>query len=44
MFQARLESTEPTRNSASEKSHMRLPPKRPIAQPLIGMTMASAST
>ena len=35
MFQARLESTEPTRNSASEKSHMRLPPKRPIAQPLL---------
>ena len=43
MFEARLHATEPTTNKPSATSHTRLPPKRPIAQPLIGMTMANAS-
>ncbi len=43
MFQDRPHSTEPAKNSPSEASQRRLPPKRAIAQPLIGMTMAKAS-
>jgi len=43
MLQAVPESTEPTRNTASEKSHIRLPPKRSVVQPVTGMAIAAAS-
>ena len=43
VLQARPHSTEPTRNRATETIHSRRPPKRSIAQPVNGITVASAS-
>jgi hypothetical protein len=36
-------STEPSRNSSSETSQTRLAPKRSLAQPVSGITLANAS-
>lgn len=40
---ARLDSTEPTRNSASAAIHSRLLPSTRCAQPVMGMVTASAN-
>ena len=39
---ARPERIEPQRNSASDSMYRRFVPKRSAAQPVIGMTVASA--
>lgn len=41
--QARPQSAEPSTNSATEDIHSRLVPKRSAAQPVSGITLASAS-
>ena len=43
MFHARLEPTEPIRNTARENIHSRLPPNRCRPQVLSGTAMPSAS-